>query len=243
MTRHLTWIETKLLAREPLTLLVGVLFPLVLLALLGTSFGNEPDPDFGGVGGTDFYVPVYATATIAVMGLLAVPTHVATYRQDGILRRFRASGIRPGTYMGSQLVITAGIVAVGSALAVTVGMATTGLNSPESPAGVLVGLAAGILAFTGIGLALGSVLPTARAAQGLGLLLFFGLFFIAGGGPPPSLLPDAMNSFVEITPIGLVISAVSDPWHGNGNDVAALVSLAGFAIGGGVIAQRRLRHE
>lgn len=243
MTRHLTWIETKLLAREPLTLLVGVLFPLVLLALLGTSFGNEPDPDFGGVGGTDFYVPVYATATIAVMGLLAVPTHVATYRQDGVLRRFRASGIRPGNYMGSQLVITAGIVAVGSALAVMVGMATTGLNSPESLPGVLVGLGAGILAFTGIGLALGSVLPTARAAQGLGLLLFFGLFFIAGGGPPPSLLPDAMNSFVEITPIGLVISAVSDPWHGNGNDVAALVSLAAFAIGGGVIAQRRLRHE
>lgn len=44
---------------------------------------------------------------------------------------------------------------------------------------VVVGMGAGILAFTGIGLALGSLLPTARAAQGLGLLLFFGLFFIA----------------------------------------------------------------
>lgn len=242
MTRHLTWIETKLLAREPLTLLVGVLFPLVLLALLGTSFGNEPDPDFGGVGGTDFYVPVYATAAIAVMGLLGIPTHVATYRQDGVLRRLRASGIRTGTYMSSQLVITAAIVAVGSALAVAVGMATTGLNAPDSTAGVLVGMGAGILAFTGIGLALGSLLPTARAAQGLGLLLFFGLFFIAGGGPPPSLLPEGMNRFVEVTPMGLVVSAVSDPWHGNGSDIAALLSLVAVAIGGGAIAQRRLRH-
>lgn len=243
MTRHLAWTETKLLAREPLTLLVGVLFPLVLLVLLGTSFGNDPDPDFGGVGGTDFYVPVYATASIAVMGLLGVPTHVATYRQDGILRRFRASGIRPGSYMGSQLVITAAIVVVGSALAVALGFATADLNAPDSTAGVLVGMGAGILAFTGIGLALGALLPTARAAQGLGLLLFFGLFFVAGGGPPPSLLPDGINQFVEVTPIGLVVSAVSEPWHGNGNDIGALLALGGIAVVTGAIAFRLLQHE
>lgn len=243
MTRYLTWIETKLLAREPLTLLVGVLFPLVLLTLLGTSFGNEPDPDFGGVGGTDFYVAVYATATIAVMGLLGVPTHVATYRQDGVLRRFRASGIRPGSFMGSQLLITGAIVAVGSALAVMIGFVTADLTAPVSTAGVVIGMGAGVLAFTGVGLALGSLLPTARAAQGLGLLLFFGLFFIAGGGPPPSLLPDAINRVVEVTPMGLVISAVSDPWHGHGANVAALGWLLVYAIIGGSVAQRRLRHE
>lgn len=243
MTGHLTWIEAKLLAREPLTLLVGVLFPLVLLALLGASFGNEPDPDFGGVGGTDFYVAVYSTATIAVMGLLGVPTHVATYRQDGILKRFRASRIRPSAFMGSQLLITAAIVAIGSALAIGVGFVTADLTVPDSPIGVVVGMGAGVLAFTGVGLALGTLLPTARAAQGLGLLLFFGLFFIAGGGPPPSLLPDAMNRVVEVTPMGLVVSAVASPWHGHGADVAAILSLLVYAIVGGVIARIRLRHE
>lgn len=243
MTLHLAWTETKLLAREPLTLLVGVLFPLVLLVLLGTSFGNDPDPDFGGVGGTDFYVPVYATAAVAVMGLLGVPTHVASYRQEGVLRRYRASGVRPGAYMGSQLAITTVIVAVGSALAIIAGFATADLTPPESPGGVVVGLFAGVVAFTGIGLVLGALLPTARAAQGVGLLIFFGLFFIAGGGPPPSLLPDAINDFVEVTPIGLVVSAVSRPWHGEGLDTTALLALGAIAVATALIAYRLLRRE
>ena len=55
----------------------------VLMALLLASFGNEPSAEFMGIGGTDFYVPSYLGAAIAVMGLIGVPTHLASYRRDG----------------------------------------------------------------------------------------------------------------------------------------------------------------
>ena len=111
-----------------------------------------------------------------------------------------------------------------------------------SVAGVAGGFVAGVLAFAALGLLLGSLLPTARAAQGTGLLLFFGLFFIAGGGPPPTLLPDGINRFVELTPMGPLVTAISDPWHGRGNDIASLVALAVLAVVAGVLAERRLRR-
>jgi len=44
------------------------------------------------------------------------------------------------------------------------------------------------VAFAASGVLLGALLPSARAAQGLGMALFFGLFFIAGGIAAVALL-------------------------------------------------------
>lgn len=243
MTAQVVWIETKLLGREPLTLLVSLLFPIVLMVLLVGSFGNDADPDFGGVGGTDFYVPVYAAATIAVMGLLGIPTHLATYRHNGVLRRFRASGLPPLMIMLAQLVVMAVLVAVGVGAMLAIGFAGYDLTAPASVPGVVAGFVAGTLGFAAIGLLLGSLMPTPRAAQGLGLLLFFGLFFVAGGGPPPALLPDTVNQVVELTPMGPLVGAISDPWHGRGIDGGSMIALLAIAVVAGAVAYRRLRRE
>jgi len=243
MTIRMIWTEIKLLTREPLTLLVGLAFPVLLLVLLAYSFGNEPDPEMGNIGDTDFYVPVYAAATIAVMGFLGIPTHLAAYRERGVLRRFRAAGVRASVLLAAQVVVTALLVGIGSAVMMTLGFAAFDLRAPKSVSGVVVGFVVGTLAFAALGVLLGSLLPTARAAQGLGLLLFFGLFFIAGGGPPPQILPDGINMLVDVTPMGPLVDAVSDPWHGAGSNVAALVVLAVIAVGTAVLATIRLARS
>ena len=241
MTTRLIWTELKLLARDPLTTIFTVMFPVTLMALLAASFGNDPDPDMGGVGGVDFYVPVYAAATIAVMGFLGVPTHLAAYRELGVLRRFQAAGVSRRSILQAQAVVMAIIVAVGATAMITLGFTVYDLSTPASVPGVVVGFIAGTAAFAGLGVLLGSVMPTARSAQGLGLLIFFGLFFIAGGGPPPVLLPDAINTFIGYTPMGPLVDAVRDPWHGAGWNVGALLSLAVIAAASGGLALLRRR--
>jgi len=201
------------------------------------------DPEFGGIGGVDFYMPVYAAATVAVMGLLGIPTHLASYRQGGVLRRFRASGVLPSLIMSAQVAVMAAIVVVGVTAMFAIGFVGYGLSLPASIGGVLAAFVVGTLAFAMIGLMLGSLISTPRAAQGLGLALFFGLFFIAGGGPPPALLPDVLNDLVALTPMGMLISAVSDPWHGRGLDLSLMAALAAIGVAAGVVASRRLRHS
>lgn len=240
MTARIVWTEIKLLGREPVTLLMSLAFPALLLVLLAGSFGNEPDPEMGGLGGVDLYVPIYAAAGIAVMGLLGVPTHLAAYRERGVLRRFRAAGVSAWTLAGAQVVLTALLAAVAAGLMVTIGLTGYDLNPPSSTVGVVIGLLAGTLAFAGLGVLLGTLLPTARAAQGVGLLLFFGMFFIAGGGPPASLLPDALNTAADLTPMGPLMDAVSDPWHGEGVNLGALAALIGIAVVSALLAIRRL---
>jgi len=240
MTPYLTWTEVKLLVREPLVLVVSLLFPILLMVLLLISFGEETEPAFGGIFATDFYVTVYLSAAVAVMGFMAMPAHLAGYRASGVLRRFRAAGVPGRSLVSAQAAVMAVVAAVGAAAMVGLAYAGFDLAAPESVAGVVLALLAGILAFAGIGALLGSVMPSARSAQGLGLLLFFTTFFVAGGGPPPEVLPDALNDVAALTPIGLLVDAIQEPWARGGLDLPALLALAAIAVAGFALASRRL---
>ena len=107
--------------------------------------------------------------------------------------------------------------------------------------GALVAFAAGVVCFSGIGLLLGSVLPTARAAQGAGVLLWFVLLIIGGAGPPPEVLTDAMQLVGELTPMQHLVVALQDPWLGLGWNPAELALVTGIGLVCGAIAVRMLR--
>jgi ABC-2 type transport system permease protein len=53
--------------------------------------------------------------------------------------------------------------------------------------------------FASLGVLLGTVLPTARAAQALGVLVWFVLLMIGGAGPPPEVLTGALGRIGELT--------------------------------------------
>ncbi len=235
MSASLVWTEIKLLAREPLVLVVSLLLPVLLMVLLMVSFQEENDPVFGDMAGADFYLLAYLAAGVAVMGFMAVPTHLSSYRQSGVLRRFSAAGVPAGALIVAHVAVLAVLSALSAAVMIPLGRGVFDAAVPEGVMGSVASFVLGILAFGAIGTLLGTVLPTPRLAQGLGLLLFFGTFFLAGGGPPPSLLPDAVNTAADVTPVGMLINALKSPWMGNGLDVAPMLGLAtimltGFAL-------------
>lgn len=240
MTGRLIRTEITLLTREPLVLVFSLAFPAMMMVLLLVSFSKSTSPNFQGVDGTVFYVTSYLAAAVAVLGFMGTPTHIAAYRDSGVLRRFRAAGLRSGSLVGSQVAVTAVLAAVGAVTMLVIAGTGFDLDAPGSVAGVVLAFVVGILAFAAIGVFLGSLPMSARAAQGLGLVLFFGTFFLVGGGPPPGRFPDAVNTVAGHTPTGLLVHAVRQPWIGAGNDVSALVTLAAIAVGCAVLAVRRL---
>jgi ABC-2 type transport system permease protein len=243
MTAYLAWTEVKLLAREPIVLVVSLMFPILLMVLLLASFSGDNDPVFVGVDGTDFYVTSYLGAAIAAMGFMGTPTHVAGYRDSGVLRRFQAAGVPSRALVVSQVAVLAILAVVGAAAMIGLAYSGFDLATPESVVGVAAGFAVGVVAFAAIGVLLGSLMPTARAAQGLGLVLFFGTFFLVGGGPPPGVLPDTLNDIAGWTPTGLLVDAIRTPWTDGGLDTTAMVTLAVIAAAGFALAARRLARR
>jgi ABC-2 type transport system permease protein len=243
MTAYLAWTEVKLLAREPIVLVVSLMFPILLMVLLLASFSGDNDPVFVGLDGTDFYVTSYLGAAIAAMGFMGTPTHVAGYRDSGVLRRFQAAGVPSRSLVVSQVAVLAILAVVGAAAMIGLAYSGFDLATPESVAGVAAGFAVGVVAFAAVGVLLGSLMPTARAAQGLGLVLFFGTFFLVGGGPPPGVLPDTLNDIAGWTPTGLLVDAIRTPWTDGGMDITAMVALAVMAAAGFALAARRLARS
>lgn len=243
MTRYLTWTEMKLLAREPLVLVLTLMFPVLLMVLLAATFADHGGPVFANLDGTQFYVTTYLGAGIAMMGFMGTPTHIAGYREAGVLRRFRTAAIPSSAVVLSQAAVLALLAIIGAVVMLVLAMTVFAIPGPASPAGVAAGFILGIAAFAGIGTLLGSLMPGARSAQGLGLLLFFGTFLLVGGGPPPGVFPEAMNAITSWTPTGLLLDAIRSPWAGDGLHVPAMVTLAAISAAGFLLATKRLSRS
>jgi ABC-2 type transport system permease protein len=244
----LTWVETKLFVREPLALVFSFAFPLLMLFVLAEVFGNEPTMEDGkpvwrGVGPTDYYVPAYVGLVIASTSIIWLPTHIATYRESGVLRRFRASLVPARVVIGSQVLVTLALGALGGLLLTLVAAVAYGTRAPDSLAGSLAAFTFCSLAMATFGVLMGAVLSTARAAQGAGILLFFAMMFISGAGPPPEVFSDSMRIFSDLLPLTYVIRMLDGPWLGIGWDWEASIVVAGIGAVSTALSLRFFRWE
>jgi ABC-2 type transport system permease protein len=229
-TRKLVRSEWRLFLREPLAMTFVVAFPVITVLVLGGVF-DENDTAFGGATPSDYYVAAYFGVVIAAVGLVMVPVHVATYRERGVLRRLDAAGVPRWAFPASQFATGMAFVAIGAVAVWLTGLVSYGVPPVEDVGRTVAGATSGALAFISLGVLLGVVLPNARAAQGVGMLLFFPMFLLAGGGPPPGAMSSVMNDISSWLPLTHVTRAIQEPWLGfDTNTDHIVVNLAVFAV-------------
>ena len=178
--------ELKLMTRDPLVLTFVFAFPIVTMLIIGGAFGTTPNPGFDNVNPAHWYVASYLTVVIAAIGLVMLPVHLASYRERGVLRRFAAAGFPRWSFAVAQLVVGLITTAVACALLLAVAAPVYGLPALHDGWRVAIALAFGAVGFVSLGVLLGTLLPSARSAQAVGLLLFFPSFLLGAGGPPPA---------------------------------------------------------
>jgi ABC-2 type transport system permease protein len=115
---------------------------------------------------------------------------------------------------------------VGGALLLAVASLVYDVRAPSSVAGVALGFGVGALSFVAIGLLLGSLAPTARAAQGIGLVLFFPMWLLSGAGPPRAVMTQTMRQLSDVLPLTRVVTAIQEPWLGTGSNISELMVLS-----------------
>ena len=222
VTRRLLISELRLLLREPLVLAFVFAFPVITVLVLGGVF-DEHDASFEGALPSDFYIAAYFGVVIAAVGLIMLPVHIASYREAGVLRRFDAAGFPRWAFPVSQIVMGALFIAVGAVILLTTAALAYGLPAVEDVPRTTAGIAVCSLMFISIGVLLGMLLPNARAAQAVGLLLFLPMFLLAGGGPPPDAMSPLMNDIATALPLTHVVRAIQEPWLGLGTGTDHLV--------------------
>ena len=241
----LSWIEIKLLAREPVTLVFSFAFPILVLVVLGGIFGSQTMERgaYQGVKMMDWYVPSFIALVIASIGTISLPVHLSSYRERGVLRRFRASGVSEAALLGSQLLVSLGVALVGAVTISVLGIVVYGARMAAAPAEVALAATVATFCFAAIGTLLASLAPTARAAQSVGLMLWFVMVFVSGTSAPLDLLPSWMVSVGKALPLYHSVLAVVDPWIGRGTNWTQLAVVAGIGVVAALVSLRVFRWE
>jgi ABC-2 type transport system permease protein len=244
---RLSVVELKLFLREPLTVVFSLALPLIILFVLGGVFGNDAsgpgeDPVFRGVGAMSYYVPAYLALVIASVCIISIPTHLAGNRERGVLKRFHASSVSAWAVAGAQVVVALVLSVVSAGLLLLAAAAVYEFDATASiptTIGVFLLLTAGFAAF---GIFLGAVLPTARAAQAVGMLVWFVMLFLGGAGPPPEVLTDAMRTVSDFTPLWHAVRMMQDTWFGLDAGLSWLI-FGAIALASAAVALRFFRWE
>jgi ABC-2 type transport system permease protein len=231
--------ELKLMVREPMTVVFVFAFPVVTMLIIGGAFGTTPNVAFDWVNPSHWYVASYLTVVIAATGLIMVPVHLASYRERGVLRRFAVAGFPSWSFALAQAVTGLVAIVVGSAVLLAVAAPVYGLPPLHNLARVAAAFVLGSVAFVAIGVVLGSVLPSARSAQAVGLLLFFPSFLLGSGGPPPHVMGSALRAVAGYLPLTRVTDAVREPWLGTGTATSSLIVVAALAVAAALLAAHR----
>ena len=224
----LTWLEIKIFVREPLGLVGSVGVPVVLFVVLGRVFGRRIAPT-----STNAFrivsvdVPVFASILIALSAVLSLVTIVSIYRESGILKRLRATPLRPHTILTAHVLVKLLMSAITLAVMVAAGKRyyPIGVNVPA--VGFTLALLFSTLSILSIGFLIASLVPTARFSQPVATIVFYPMIGLSGLFVPVTSLPPALQTVSRLLPLTYAVSLLRGIWNGEGwtahaGDVAAL---------------------
>ncbi len=221
---RLTWLEIKIFIREPLGVVGTVIVPVAAFVLLGRVLSHAST---GAQEALTKDVPVFAAILIAVSAVLSLVTIIAIYREGGILKRLRATPLRPLTILSAHVIVKLLLTAATFVLMIAAGR-------PYYPEGIHAPLASFTLALLvatfsilSVGFLIASVVPTARFAQPIGSIILYPLIGISGLFIPVRMLPGALQPIARVQPFTFAVSLLTgiwqgDPWIAHGWDVAGL---------------------
>jgi ABC-2 type transport system permease protein len=228
----LTWLEIKIFIREPLGFVGTVGIPVVVFVILGRTIGREAGAASESAG--EFVrvsLPVLASILIALSAVMSLITIVSIYREGGILKRLRATPLRPHTILTAHVLVKLLFTAITLGLMVVAGKRYYPVRLDVPVAGFTIALLFATLCILSLGFLIASVVPTARFAQPIGSLILYPMVAVSGLFVPVEQLPAALEAVAQVLPLTHVVSLLTgilkgDAWSAHIGDVVALTAIS-----------------
>jgi ABC-2 type transport system permease protein len=228
--------------RNPQSAIFTFIFPVVFVAIMGALFsGGGASSYFGGLSALQYYVPSIAALSVlgSCYGQLAVA--LAARRQNGVLKRVRATPLPAWAYFGGLLAHCVLVSLVDITLIVLVGR-LYGVPLPTHWLAIAVALVLGAASFCALGVAVASVISNSEAAPAVAQLVLFPLLFVSGTYLPiHSALLNRVAGWLPVRPFN---EALMGPFaRHTGTDWRHLAVLAAWGLAGTLVAIWRFRWD
>jgi len=207
-------VEWKLNSRNFASIFFSLVFPIMILLLFSSMYGNEPMPEYNGLGNVDLSTAGYICMVKAVSGLVKLPATLSQYRESKILKRFMATPIKPLTILVSQLIVNVIITLIGSALLLLIGKLIYDTRFLGNVFEVVFGMLLIIFSIFSIGLFMAAITKNAKAAQAISFVLYFPMIFLSGATIPLGIMPDVIISISKLLPLTYGVELMQGLWLG-----------------------------
>ena len=230
----LTWIEIKVFLREPLGAFGMIVIPVLVFVVVGRILGygvslpSLPANSFLRVG-----VPVLGAILITLSAVLSLVTIISIYREGGILKRLRATPLRPQTILTAHVLVKLLLTGVTLLLMLLAGKRYYPISIHAPLVSFTIALLISTWSILSIGFLIASVVPTARFSQPIGALILYPMVGLSGLFVAVESLPPKLQIVARILPLTYAVSLLEGIWKGDAwsahvRDVTALI--LGFTV-------------
>ena len=162
--------------------------------------------------------------------MLSLITIISIYREGGILKRLRATPLRPQTILTAHVLVKLALTLVTMALMVLAGKRYYPVNVNVPIFGFAMALLLSTWSILSIGFLIASIVPTARFAQPIGAAILYPMIGLSGLFVPLEVLPRALQVVARSLPLTYAVSLLQGIWKGEAwsahmGDVAALIAV------------------
>ena len=224
---QLTWIEIKVFLREPLGMIGAIAVPIVVFLVLGRIIGRQSASAVEAQSFLRVGLPVLASLLIVLSEVLSLVTIISIYREGGILKRLRATPLRPPTILCAHVLVKVALTTITWGLMLMFGWRYYPVSLDVHVVSFTVALLIATVSILSIGFVIASVVPTARFAQPIGSLILYPMISVSGLFTPIEVMPPALQTIARAMPLTYAVSLLKgiwggDPWLGHVTDIAAL---------------------
>jgi len=228
--------------RNPQSAFFTFVFPVVIIVVFGAlTHGGGRSSYFYGLSALQYYVPTIAAMSVLGSCYSQLAIVLATRRQEGILKRVRATPLPAWGYFLGLLAHCIVVSVVDVTLIVGVGR-VFGVPLPTHWAAIAVTLVLAAACFCALGVAVASLIRNAEAAPPVVQLILFPLLFLSGTYLP--IHSQALNQVAGLLPVRPLNQALLGPFaERTGFNWHSLAVLAVWGAIGTLIAIRRFRWD
>lgn len=225
----LTWLEIKIFLREPMGAFGSIFMPVLIFVLAGRFLGGRLTPT--AIPATGFFrvgLPVFVAVLIALSGVVSLVTIISIYREGGILKRLRATPLRPQTILTAHVLVKLALTALSMALMVLAGKRYYPIHVVFPVFGFTAAVLISTWSILSIGFLIASIVPTARFAQPIAAAILYPMLGLCGLFVPLHSLPPALRGVAHALPLTYAVSLLEGIWKGeswlaHAGDVAGLI--------------------
>ena len=194
-------IRIRITIRNKAFLFFSLIMPMVFFFLYGSVFAK------GNVQAVTFLMgPVLS---LTVMGTFwGLSMQLVTWREQGILRRFRLAPISPATMIASSVMANYALILPTVILQLILARYVYHVTAFGNRTALFVLVILGITSFGALGLIVASVTNTMQETQIINQLLWFSFLFLSGATVPLSVLPVVVQRIGLFLPATYLVSGI-----------------------------------